>query len=44
MRLLVSHGAMINLLGGVDEWTPLFFSALAGLLFELIVVFCVVYD
>ncbi|XP_062519809.1 poly [ADP-ribose] polymerase tankyrase-1-like isoform X2 [Corticium candelabrum] len=30
VRLLVSHGAMINLLGGVDEWTPLFFSALAG--------------
>jgi ankyrin repeat protein len=30
VRLLVSHGATINLPGGVDDWTPLFFSALAG--------------
>jgi ankyrin repeat protein len=35
VRLLVSHGATINLPGGVDDWTPLFFSALAGISFYL---------
>ncbi|XP_065838823.1 serine/threonine-protein phosphatase 6 regulatory ankyrin repeat subunit B-like isoform X2 [Oscarella lobularis] len=30
VKLLLSHGANVNLPGGVDNWTPLFFAALAG--------------
>ncbi len=29
-RLLVSHGADVNLHGGSDSWTPLFYAAMAG--------------
>ena len=30
MRLLVSYGATIDLPGGLDKWTPLFYASLAG--------------
>ena len=29
-RVLVSHGAHVNLHGGSDSWTPLFYAAMAG--------------
>ena len=29
--LLVSHGADVNLHGGSDGWTPLLYSAMAGM-------------
>ena len=31
VKLLVTHGANINLHGGSDWWTPLFYAAMAGL-------------
>lgn len=30
MRVLVSHGADLNVHGGSDGWTPLFYAAMAG--------------
>ena len=30
MQLLVSHGATVDLTGGLDKWTALFYAALAG--------------
>ena len=30
MELLISHGADVNLRGGCDGWTPLFYAAMAG--------------
>ena len=30
VELLISHGADVNLRGGCDGWTPLFYAALAG--------------
>lgn len=32
VRVLVSHGADLNLHGGSDGWTPLFYAAMAGIL------------
>ena len=29
-QLLISHGASVNLHGGRDAWTPLFYAAMAG--------------
>ena len=30
VQLLISHGADVNLPGGRDGWTPLFYAAMAG--------------
>ena len=30
VRALASHGADLNLHGGSDGWTPLFYAAMAG--------------
>ena len=30
VELLISHGADVNLHGGCDGWTPLFYAAMAG--------------
>ena len=30
MQLLISHGADVNLRGGCDGWTPIFYAAMAG--------------
>lgn len=30
IRLLVCHGANVNIIGSVDKWTPLFYAALSG--------------
>ena len=30
MELLISHGADVNLRGGCDGWTPIFYAAMAG--------------
>lgn len=30
VRVLVSHGADLNVHGGSDGWTPLFYAAMAG--------------
>ena len=35
VKLLLSHGANVNLPGGVDNWTPLFFAALAGMIYYI---------
>ncbi len=35
MRLLVAHGASLDLNGGSDSWVPLMYAAMAGMLIEL---------
>ena len=30
MERLISHGADVNLRGGCDGWTPIFYAAMAG--------------
>ena len=31
VRVLVAHGASIDLQGGSDSWTPLMYAAMAGM-------------
>ena len=31
VKVLVAHGASIDLRGGSDSWTPLMYSAMAGM-------------
>ena len=30
VKLLVEHGADVNLIGGSNQWTPLFYAAVSG--------------
>ena len=30
VEVLISHGANVNLRGGCDGWTPVFYAAMAG--------------
>lgn len=32
VKVLVAHGASIDLRGGSDSWTPLMYAAMAGML------------
>ena len=30
VKLLVEHGANVNLIGGSNQWSPLFYAAVSG--------------